>query len=137
MAAEAVVLPLVIKAGFGMLGVPRTQAILRRWARCGRRADPDTQAATIAAAGRVQRIVKRSTGLGGTCLMRSLALWAILMRRGVTTDIRIGVRKIGGVAEGHAWLEHLGKPINEDEDVTSTYVLFERQIAFDAWRSLK
>src|SRR5882757_8304077 len=82
MAAEALILPLVIKAGFGLLGVPRTQAVLRRWARGGRVANAETQTALIAAAGRVQRIVRRSTGLGGTCLMRSLALWAILMRRG-------------------------------------------------------
>lgn len=138
MAAEAVLLPILIHTAFRTLGVPRTQALLRRWANRGfASAQSKDEFATIAAAVRAQKIVKRSTGLSGTCLVRSLALWAILMRRGVTTEIRIGYRKREGLAEGHAWLEHQGKPINEAEDVTATYVLFDRPVAFDAWRAMR
>lgn len=137
MALEFVVLPLAIRAGFTITGVYRTTRLLSAWS-CRRkdsRIVPDP-ARVILEALRLQQIVRTSLGLGGTCLMRSLVLKAVLRRRGVDTELRIGVRKQGTVAEGHAWLEFNGAPVNDAKALTETYVVFEGASMLDSWRSL-
>ncbi len=43
------------------------------------------------------------------CLAVALAARGLLRRRGVATDLCLGVRKAGGRFEAHAWLEHGGR----------------------------
>ncbi len=47
------------------------------------------------------------------CLARSLALSRLLARRGVPTEIKMGVRTENGNLDGHAWTEWRGEPIND------------------------
>ena len=72
----------------------------------------------------------------GTCLIRSLALWASLLRRGVDAELRVGMRKTDGRVEGHAWLEFGGEPINESVGVVRTYQPYPKPVSFDDWREL-
>jgi len=67
-------------------------------------------ASSVAAAGRHHLYPMR-------CLTRSLVLQGMLARRGVPSDLRIGVRKDRGRFEAHAWVEHRGRPVAEREDV--------------------
>jgi len=134
---EAIVLPLLIRVGFSVLGIPKAPQLLARWAGAKAAKAPERPVDLIVAATRAQRIVKRSLGIEGTCLVRSLALQAMLRRRGVETSLRIGVRKVETALEGHAWLEHDGRPINEVPEVVSTYVLFEGADALMNWRTLR
>lgn len=139
MLIEAVALPCAIWLAFRLIGVPRTQALLRRWAGAAKGEPislPDRQSA-IRRARRAQRIIKRSTGIGGNCLVRSLTLWTILSRRGVPTELRVGFRKRDGRIDGHAWLEHDGSPINEALDETLTYVAYDQPATFDLWRQIR
>jgi Transglutaminase-like superfamily len=135
MIVEALALPLCISLGFWVSGVPRTQARLRKWALAGKTtglpADSERQ---ILKACQAQRIVKRSTGVAGNCLVRSLTLWTLLLRRGVSTDLRVGFRKRDGRFEGHAWVEHAGAPINEDANETKTFVPWSEPFSYDLWR---
>jgi hypothetical protein len=48
-------------------------------------------------------------------------VWVLLRRRGIESDIRLGVRKQDGRVAGHAWVEHLGQPINDADDVNDRY----------------
>jgi len=57
----------------------------------------------------------RHSFFAATCLERSLALWWLLARRGVASQLRIGVRKTGEKFEAHAWVEHGGAAIGEPE----------------------
>ena len=82
---------------------------------------------------RAQRMVGRNTGIEGTCLVRSLTLWAILLRFGLATDLRLGMRKRNGSMEGHAWLEYEGVPINESGDLIQSYDIYPNPVSFDAW----
>lgn len=133
--AEALLLPPFITASFRLIGVTRTQAWLRRWAGVRVSNEPDALRA-IREARRAQRIVKRSLGVGGSCLVRSLCLWTLLLRRGLTTELRVGLRKTDGQIEGHAWIEYRGLPLNEDEKTLRTYSVYERPVSFDVncWR---
>ena len=58
------------------------------------------------------------------CLTRSLYLWWLLRRRGVDSQLRIGVRLTEGVLDGHAWVEHAGLPVNDRPDVNADFTPF-------------
>jgi hypothetical protein len=79
----------------------------------------------------------RATGILGPCLVRSLTLWAMLLRRGHLVDLRVGFRKREGKIEGHAWVEHHNIPINEDAAEAGTFVVYEQPVCFDMWRTQK
>jgi len=138
MLIEALTLPCWIWIGFRLLGVPRTQALVRRWALGGKAGatTPTDPQLEIRSARRAQRIVQRNTGISGNCLVRSLTLWTMLQRRALPTDLRVGFRKRDGRIEGHAWLEHEGAPINESLAEARSYVPYDQPATFDLWRQM-
>ena len=69
-------------------------------------------------------------GLGHpTCLSESLALWWLLGRQGIPSELRVGVRKSGEKFEAHAWVECDGVPINEPEALHQRYFAFDSALA--------
>lgn len=60
-----------------------------------------------------------------TCLPQSLTLWWLLRRRGVQSQLRLGVRKEGGDLKAHAWVEAGGVALNDRDDVRHRYAAFE------------
>lgn len=60
------------------------------------------------------------------CLPRSLVTSTLLAREGIETVLRIGVRRDGGILKAHAWVEHLGFPLGDPEDVAATFAPFDR-----------
>ena len=57
------------------------------------------------------------------CLQRSLALCLWLRNQDVTAQLKIGVRRSGQSLEAHAWVEYLGRVINDSQRVTGDFVL--------------
>ena len=64
------------------------------------------------------------------CLTRSLLLVWLLRRRGVSTDLRIGVRLSQGNLEAHAWVEHEGSAINEASDIGARFAAFDAPLSY-------
>jgi Transglutaminase-like superfamily len=64
-----------------------------------------------------------------SCLARSLALWWLLGRQGITSRLRIGIRKENGKLEAHAWVEREGAALNEPEEPHRHYAAFDRELA--------
>lgn len=62
---------------------------------------------------------------GARCLTRSMVAQLILARRGVATTLRIGVRKVGGELDAHAWLELDGRPLFENPDHLGEFTPFD------------
>lgn len=60
------------------------------------------------------------------CLARSMALWWMLRRAGIDSDLRIGVRKVASAVgiEAHAWIERAGVVLNDSPAVKARYVAF-------------
>jgi hypothetical protein len=58
------------------------------------------------------------------CLERSLALAALLRRRGIPAELRLGVRGAGASMEAHAWVEVLGGAINDDPEISNRFAAF-------------
>jgi hypothetical protein len=131
---EALLLPIAVSWGFHLVGVPRTQAWLRRWTAQRKRHSEVATGDVVAMAGRAQRRISRTTGILGPCLIRSLTLWTILTRRGVEVNLRVGFRKRDGKFEGHAWVERNESPLNETESEAKTYIVSEQPACFDLWR---
>lgn len=94
---------------------------------------PDTPEARIALAERLSWCVQVAAAYGpwpANCLQRSVVLGWFLHRRGLTGDLRIGVRKTDeGPLDFHAWVEHGGRVINDRRDVGTRYATFEGAIA--------
>jgi len=83
---------------------------------------PDTIGALIRGAG--NHIPFRST-----CLTRSLLLVWLLRRRGVRSELRIGVRQIDGGIDSHAWVELDGRPVNEARGVRQRFAVFDQTLS--------
>lgn len=60
-----------------------------------------------------------------SCLVKSLTLWWLLGRQGISSELRIGVRKEGGNLEAHAWVERDGIALNEPEERHQHYAAFD------------
>jgi hypothetical protein len=64
-----------------------------------------------------------------SCLEQSLALWYLLERRGISAQLRIGVRKNAGKFEAHAWVERDGVALNQPDEMHRHYAAFEKELA--------
>jgi hypothetical protein len=67
------------------------------------------------------------------CLIRSLVLQHLLSRRGIESTLRIGVRTQNGVLEAHAWIEKDGMPLNDRDDISESFEVFEEPISISAF----
>jgi hypothetical protein len=56
-----------------------------------------------------------------TCLRQALTLQEMLGRRGIQTELRIGVRKEAGALLAHAWLEYAGQPVDVGSQVNERF----------------
>jgi len=70
-----------------------------------------------------------------TCLTRSMLLGWMLQRRGVVSQLRIGVRLNQGVLDAHAWVEYAGVPINDQADVGEQFLPFVEILPTEAFHS--
>ena len=76
----------------------------------------------------VRAAVRHSVG-HPTCLEESLALWWLLARQGIATELRIGVRKHSEKFEAHAWVERAGTALNEPESLHKHYAAFDAALS--------
>ena len=64
-----------------------------------------------------------------TCLERSLALWWLLARQGISAQLRIGVRKDAARFQAHAWVENDGAAIGEPDGSHLHYAAFAEEFS--------
>ncbi len=81
----------------------------RRWLeRISRHPQPHVASeAELAAAERLAELASiagRRGLISATCLRQSLLVYALLRRRGLQPELKIGVRKQGGEMDAHAWV---------------------------------
>jgi hypothetical protein len=107
--------------GLRTLGLARFQALLADSMGPPRNAMPLRDIQTF---GELVNIAARHTPFPVTCLTRSLLLEWMLRRRGVDSQLRIGVRLTQGTLDAHAWVECDGVPVNDQPDVASHFAPF-------------
>ena len=129
--AAVLLLPL-FAIGLRSLGFARFQALLDRQPRMGPTA-ASGQAPDPATIGRLVNAAARHSRGTITCLTRSMLLRWLLARRGIASELRIGVRIVEGKLDAHAWVEHAGAPINDTPDVAGRYAAFGEAISLEAF----
>ncbi|GAB2686584.1 hypothetical protein GCM10027037_05690 [Mucilaginibacter koreensis] len=113
---------MLIEVGLLTVGLQKTKAVLNRFFTAAA-AQPDADAAFIILDryATVFNEIKVQPFLKGRCLSRSLAMQYALLRRGVSTDLRIGVNIEKGIFDAHAWLERKGIILNDHPVNTGNY----------------
>ncbi len=76
--------------------------------------DAESTAVDVASMARIVGLATRAMPASSTCLHRSLTLWWLLARRGITSELRLGVRKDHSRMQAHAWVEHQGRVVPID-----------------------
>jgi hypothetical protein len=69
-------------------------------------------------------IAGRRGPVHANCLPQALLVHALLRRRGLSPQLRIGVRKEAGVFDAHAWVELGGQPLAQ---ATLRHVMLPRE----------
>ena len=122
----ALVLLPVIALGLRLAGLQR----IRRLLGCSRSlAETGTEAGqSLIRAITVARLVAAAARHGpykAKCLPIALTLAWLLQRRGMATDLRLGVRKVTARLEAHAWIEFGGIPLIDGPEVHERFVAFD------------
>ena len=126
---EALLTMPVVSVGLHSLEFPRVLARARRRSECVG-ADLFDSVGGALSATRIERVAwlagvaARPTPF--RCLTRSLTLVRLLARRGVSADIRIGVRTEEGLLRAHAWVEWEGRALNDNERALQGFARFDR-----------
>ena len=59
------------------------------------------------------------------CLKKSLVTRWLLNRKGIETDLKIGVNKDDGKFNAHAWVEFQGMVLNDTADIDERFSVFD------------
>lgn len=124
----AMLLPL-LSMSLRVRGFKATQATLQKLLPA---ANQKTCASPAAGAALTASMVRAAVhyGFGSpSCLEESLALWWLLGRQGIASQLRIGIRKESAKFEAHAWVEFAGAALNEPEARHHHYAAFEGEIS--------
>jgi len=115
------------------LGLPVMSAALWWWGLAGLQArlkDAGSDAGRrmsendIRALGQLIATAARHIPFPSTCLTRSLLFNWMLRRRGVPSELRIGIRMENSALRAHAWVEVAGVPVNDEPDVARRFAAF-------------
>lgn len=60
-----------------------------------------------------------------SCLAKSLTLWWLLARQGISSHLRIGIHKEKESFQAHAWVERGGISLNESDEHHCHYAAFD------------
>jgi hypothetical protein len=87
------------------------------------------EGATPAQAVRMVALAVRRLPWRPGCLPASLTLQRILAAQGVDSQLRLGVRKVAGRLEAHAWLERAGERLIDTRAEDERFAVLERVAA--------
>jgi len=125
----AVLLPL-ISLSLRLRGFKKTkEALQARLASSVQRSLPPDHRAVLQQTCRMLTAAAHYSLLHHTCLAQSLALWYLLENKGLSADLRVGVRKSSQTFEAHAWVEYQGIALNEPEQQHRHFSQFDRALS--------
>jgi hypothetical protein len=117
-----------VAAGLALFGFRRMRAVMERPLPPRSKRYPTAQSAEDRARS-AARVVAIAAGRGpvrATCLRQSLLLWWLLRRDGIETVLRVGVNRDHGALNAHAWVECLGRPVNDADDIALRFPAFDQ-----------
>jgi hypothetical protein len=121
-------LPL-ISLSLRLRGFRKTQAFLQKFLSLPSHPADTSASSSADLTARMVRAATRHTLGPATCLEESLALWWLLGRQGIGSDLKVGVRKDGERFQAHAWVERDGVALNEPEAKHQHFAAFDAALA--------
>ena len=120
--ASAFLLPL-LAASVRVFGLARVMG----WLACqpAETRQSDTEAPALAA---LVDAAAHHLPMACSCLTRSLLLDWMLRRRGFASELRIGVRLVGGNLQAHAWVQLDGTPLNDAPVAAGRFAAFDGRV---------
>ena len=115
---EIVVIAVGVEWGLRRLSLPRLLALLRR---LPAQAGSDGMRPSLEELQRLTAAVLRRAPFPMTCLKQTLIVFAVLRRRGLPADLKIGLAKHGDLLQAHAWIEQDGRVLLDDPDVAQRF----------------
>ena len=125
-----VFLPL-IAAGLHCMNFQQLSSILVRFSPVPDEVCRDTAMQQAATTTHLVQVAAFRTPFKISCLVRSTALWFLLRRQGIGSEIRIGVSQQEGTFKAHAWVESNGIVLNDRNDIHNQFAAFEQIILPD------
>ena len=125
-----VFLPL-IAIGLHCMNFQRLSSILARFSPVPGEVCSDAAMQQAAATTHLVQAAASRTPFKITCLVRSAALWFLLRRQGIGSEIRIGVSQQESTFKAHAWVESNGIVLNDRNDIHNQFAAFEQIILPD------
>lgn len=129
--AQAMILLPLMALALRFTGLRRSQRIFSRFIPYNSARKTGQSETTLTQAFHISQLVSLAVRHGvhpANCLQRSLALWWLLGRQGIRSELYIGTRKEGGRLDAHAWIEMEGVVLNDSSDVRHRYEPFDREI---------
>jgi ribosome-associated translation inhibitor RaiA len=87
--------------------------------------DPSLVSKDAALAGRIVNAADQYGLVHPSCLAKSVTLWWLLARQGISSYLRIGIRKVDEKMEAHAWVERDGATLNQSDEHHHHYAAFD------------
>jgi hypothetical protein len=120
-----VILP-VVALSLRWRGFLATQATLQKSISIGiSELDPEISTKHLALTAHMVNAADRHGLVHPSCLAKSIALWWLLGRQGISSEMRIGIRKENEKFQAHAWVERDGTALNEPEEHHHHYAAFD------------
>ena len=108
---------------------PTRSTLQRTLARRTPQVDSDSLNMKMVLAAHMVNAADRHGLVHPSCLAKSLTLWWLLGRQGISSRLRIGIRKQNDQLEAHAWVEREGVALNEPEERHHHYAAFDAALA--------
>jgi hypothetical protein len=109
-------------------GFRKTQTSLQKYLSPSKEDDSSVPGRVDLTVRMVRAAVRHGVG-HASCLEESLALWWLLGRQSIVSELRIGVRKHDEKFEAHAWVEREGVAVNEPESLHEHYAAFDAALS--------
>lgn len=107
---------LLLAADLALRALPSRRVMAMAARRRGSDGAAEETGETIARLSRLVDAAARHHLYPMLCLRRALVLQWLLGRRGIATDLRLGVRREADGVTAHAWLERDGRPVGGTEE---------------------
>jgi len=123
---RAIVLLPLVALSLRWRGFRATQAALQRFlANDNQQTDAALVRKVVPVTARMVNAADRHGLVHPSCLAKSLTLWWLLGRQGISSCLRIGIRRKEERFEAHAWVERDGTALNEPDEHHHHYAAFD------------
>jgi hypothetical protein len=123
---RAIVLLPLVALSLRWRGFRATQATLQRFlSNDNQERDASIVHKVAAMTARMVNAADRYGLIHPSCLAKSLTLWWLLARQGISSHLRIGIRQQEEKVEAHAWVERDGTALNEPDEHHHHYAAFD------------